>query len=197
MPKIILPIRKINKESLTTKRSLILIGLTITAVCGGYLLFLAILAPQQLAEATTTAASNVVCSGCVGTTDIADNSILSADIANGRIFSEDIRDGQVGSIDIGTGQVTSGDIQDNGIRPNIQSNSASKTVERVSSETVQVDCPAGTIATGGGYNPSSDLIRVFRNYPLDSNTWEVQGFNESTAFDLTLTAYVICIGRMP
>jgi hypothetical protein len=135
-------ITKIKKESLTTKLTLIIIGLA--AVCGGYILFLAIAAPQQLAEATT-AATNVVCNGCVGSSDIADNSIqsvdirngqvgsadigegqvtsgdiqdnsiLSADIANGRIFSEDIRDGQVGSVDIGQGQVTSGDIQDNGI----------------------------------------------------------------------------------
>jgi hypothetical protein len=110
-------VTKINKESLTTKRSLILIGLS--AACGGYLLFLAVLAPQQLAEATT-AATNVVCNGCVGSGDIADSTIQSVDIRNGHVANADIAtdavtsgkilNGQVGSADIGTGQVGSADI---------------------------------------------------------------------------------------
>ena len=59
------------------------------AICGGYLMFLGILAPQQLAEATT-AATNVVCNGCVG----------SSDIGNGQVRSIDIGDGTVRSVDI-------------------------------------------------------------------------------------------------
>jgi hypothetical protein len=83
----IIPTKIANKESLTTKRSLILIGLA--AICGGYILFLAITAPQQLAEATT-AASNVVCNGCVGTTDIGNGQVRSVDIGDGTVRAVDI-----------------------------------------------------------------------------------------------------------
>jgi hypothetical protein len=129
-----------EKESLTTKLTLIIVGLT-AAICGGYILFLAILAPQQLAEATT-AATNLVCNGCVGSSDIADNSIQSVDIGNGQVtttdigtgqvrtgdipdgevYSVDIRDGQVGSADILDGQVSTADIDDNAIQHNISNN---------------------------------------------------------------------------
>jgi hypothetical protein len=199
MPKIILPAAKINKESLTTKRSLILIGLT--AVCGGYLLFLAIAAPQQLAEATTTAASNVVCSGCVGSSDIADNSILSADISNGRIFSEDIRDGQVGSVDIGTGQVTTGDIQDNGITSADLGNvitiepGVPTEIPAGFDSSGKVDCPSGKILTGGGFLVTGDgqsHVRVIHNHPQDANTWVVTGFNGGTA-NAVLQPYALCV----
>jgi hypothetical protein len=81
-----------NKEFLTTKLTLIII-VGLAAACGGYILFLAILAPQQLAEATA-AASDVVCSGCVG----------SGDIGNGQVRSADIGDGSITTVDIGTGQ---------------------------------------------------------------------------------------------
>jgi hypothetical protein len=216
MPKIIIPRTKINKESLTTKSTLILIGLT-AAVCGGYILFLAIAAPQQLAEATTAAASNVVCSGCVGSSDIADNSILSVDIANGRIFSEDIRDGQVGSVDIGTGQVRTGDIldsevysvdirdgqvgvadiQDGAILPNIQFiTSGPRTVEEDTSEEVRVTCPRGSTPTGGGFESDSFNIQIADSFPdFFQNQWVVSAFKPGSA-SATLEAYVICIGGM-
>jgi hypothetical protein len=196
MPRIIIPRTKINKESFTTKRSLIFIGLT--AICGGYLLFLAIAAPQQLAEATTAAASNVVCSGCVGSSDIADNSILSADIGNGRIFSEDIRDGQVGSVDIGTGQVTTGDIQDNGITSADLGNvvtivvGSQVTVNPGGFQQASADCPSGKILTGGGFHSTSTEARVFDNFPIDVNTWRVAVVNLSVNSDIGLNAYALC-----
>jgi hypothetical protein len=62
----------------TTKPSPVVLALAAAVVSvGGYVLFLAILAPQQLAEATA-AASDLVCSGCVGTSDIADSAVTSA-----------------------------------------------------------------------------------------------------------------------
>jgi hypothetical protein len=213
MPRIIIPRTKINKESLTTKRTLIFIGLT--AICGGYILFLAIAAPQQLAEATT-AATNVVCNGCVGSSDIADNSILSVDIANGRIFSEDIRDGQVGSVDIGTGQVRTGDIldsevysvdirngqvgladiQDGSIPPNVIVISSSvTTIEPNTSKEARVTCPSGSITTGGGFDSSSFDLRVADSFPVFLQEWVVSAFN-SGGSSATLQAWAICLGNM-
>jgi hypothetical protein len=77
----------LNKETITTKRSLFFIGLT--AVCGGYLMFLGILSPQQLAEASTTA-SDVACNGCVGSIDIGNGQVRSIDIGDGTVRSADI-----------------------------------------------------------------------------------------------------------
>jgi hypothetical protein len=178
-----------NKESLTTKRNLILIGLT-TAVCGGYILFLAIAAPQQLAEATT-AATNVVCNGCVGSRDIGDNSIQSVDIANG----------QVGSVDIGQGQVATGDIQDNGIT----SADLGNVITRVLGESVTLaggekgfrsaTCPFGKILTGGGFFATGNeahMVHVYDSHPADANTWSVSAHNQGAPV-ASVTPYALCI----
>jgi hypothetical protein len=202
MPRIIFK-KRIDKEFLTTKSTLIFIGLT--AICGGYLLFLAIAAPQQLAEATTAAASNVVCSGCVGSSDIADNSILSADISNGRIFSEDIRDGQVGSVDIGTGQVASVDIQDNGITSADLGNvvtrvqAAEVTIAPGTSKSQTADCPSGQIVTGGGFftsffsNDAKPRFHLLNSYPVDANTWIIEAFNADTTTSVALIPFALCV----
>lgn len=208
----------------------------VAAVCGGYILFLTVLAPQQLAEATT-AATNVICNGCVGTTDIADNGIHSVDIRNGhvgsadiassavtsskisdtsgvqsvdivdgQVTSDDIADADITALDIAEGTVTGGNIRDEtiqegdiapgAIQPNIQGNVASEDIQASSTESVFVDCPAGTIATGGGFN-TANVVSIFQNLPFDSDTWLVSGDNPSTTTEHNLQAWVVCIGPMP
>jgi len=54
-------------------------------------------APQQLAEATV-AASDVVCSGCVGTSDIADGAVTSAKIGSGQVANSELATSAVTSI---------------------------------------------------------------------------------------------------
>src|SRR5918992_1058534 len=94
-------ITKIKKESLTTKLTLIIIGLT---------------AGSGLLVPATYASFHPVTTG-----EIANDTIRSADISNSAgVQSVDIVNGQVGSVDIGTGQVATGDIQNDAIRPNIQ-----------------------------------------------------------------------------
>ena len=188
-----------NKESLTTKRSLIFIGLTAAVVCGGYILFLAIAAPQQLAEATTAAASNVVCNGCVGSSDIADNSIYSVDIRDGQVASLDIADGRVRAEDIGTGQVRTGEILDDTIT---SADLGSSAVQRVVKSaviigagdigTVNVDCPPGGIVTGGGFISLHANIHVFQDLPFDANTWRVGIWNQHPD-NIALNVYALCI----
>jgi hypothetical protein len=232
-------VTKINKESLTTKRSLILIGLS--AACGGYLLFLAVLAPQQLAEATT-AATDVVCNGCVGSGDIADSTIQSVDIRNGhvanadiatdavtsgkilngqvasvdigtgqvgsvdigtgQVASVDIGTGQVGSVDIGTGQVASVDIGTGQVATaDIASGAIQLSLSRQTSDAalppgaaaiVTVECPSGTILTGGGYS-GGDPVIVTENLPADPDRWWVKAHNTSPDIHSSVTAYALCI----
>jgi hypothetical protein len=208
MPRIIIPRTKISKESFTTKRSLIFVGLT--AICGGYILFLAIAAPEQLAEATT-AATDVVCSGCVGSTDIGtgqvrsvdigDGQVASQDIGTGQVRSVDIGDGQVGSVDIGTGQVASVDIQDNTITSADLGNVISIVqgqpfgIGAGASSGGNVDCPSGKILTGGGFLVSgdgADHVRVTDSHPEDANTWVFRGFNGGTSI-ADLHPYALCV----
>jgi hypothetical protein len=204
----------LNKETLTTKRSLIFIGLTV--VCGSYLLFLGILAPQQLAEATT-AATNVICRGCVGSSDIADNSIRSADIQNGQVTTADIGAGQVLNGDIGTAQVTSNKISDiDGVNSvdivdgevgaaDIANDAIAPDIEIVNGDQItfphldiasrSVDCPEDRVVTGGGFTASRDVI-VRSNHAEDENTWFVSAQNLSGQ-DATLAAQAVCLGPMP
>src|ERR671918_1304581 len=69
----------------------------------GYIMALAILAPQQLAEATA-AATDLVCSGCVGTSDIADSAVTSAKIGSGQVANSDLASSAVTTTKIGSGQ---------------------------------------------------------------------------------------------
>ena len=78
-------------------------------------------APQQLAEATA-AATDLVCSGCVGTTDIANNAVTSGKIGSGQVGNGDIatdavtttkiKGGEVKNSDLATSAVTSSKISD-------------------------------------------------------------------------------------
>jgi hypothetical protein len=97
----------LSSKTTTTKPSRVVFVLVaaVAVVSVGYVMALAILAPEQLAEAAVTA-TDVICDGCVGTTDIADGAVTTTDIANG----------QVKNADIGTNAVTTGKISDtNGV----------------------------------------------------------------------------------
>lgn len=58
-----------------------------------------------------------------------------------------------------------------------------------------VDCPAGTILTGGGFGVVFGM-RVLESYPLDGNTWRVSALNQNPT-DANFTAYALCIAPMP
>jgi hypothetical protein len=67
MKKMMTFLKERRREMLRTKSNLIVLALAAAIVSvGGYVLFLAILAPEQLAEATA-AATDLVCNGCVET----------------------------------------------------------------------------------------------------------------------------------
>jgi hypothetical protein len=119
-----------KKESLTTKLTLIIIGLT---------------AGSALLIPATYASFHPVTTG-----EIADNTIQSRDISNTLgVASVDIRDGQVGSVDIGTGQVASVDIQDSTITYGDLSRSFILVAQRE-------DCNCG----GTGWDPSGSVPSV-------------------------------------
>jgi hypothetical protein len=102
-----------NKESLTTKLTLLVVGLT----AGSALLFPATYASfhpvttGEIADDTIRSADISNTAG-VNSVDIVNGQVGSVDIGTGQVASVDIRDGQVGSVDIGDGQVASADILD-------------------------------------------------------------------------------------
>jgi hypothetical protein len=161
-----------NKESLTTKLTLIIIGLT---------------AGSALLVPATYASFHPVTTG-----EIADDTILS----------RDIRNGQVGSVDIGQGQVATGDIQDNGITSADLGNvvtivqGSSIGISAGASNSGQVDCPSGKILTGGGFfvtGLGARDIRVLDSHPVDANTWQVGGFHGGISEGATIHPYALCV----
>jgi hypothetical protein len=112
-----------NKESLTTKLTLLVIGLTAASgllVPATYASFHPV-TTGEIADDTIRSAdiSNTdgvrtadIVNGHVTSPDIGTGQVASVDIGTGQVASVDIGDGQVGSVDIGTGQVASVDIGD-------------------------------------------------------------------------------------
>src|SRR5919109_121099 len=130
----------LKKEMLRTKSTRIVFVLVAAAavLSVGYITALAVLAPEQLAEATA-AASDVICDKCVGTTDIADsavtgakigsgqvknsdlggNAVTSGKIADGQVFGSDIAAVTIGSADLADSAVTSSKLAGGAVKPNI------------------------------------------------------------------------------
>jgi hypothetical protein len=97
------------------KPSPIVFGLiAAVVVSAGFIAGLAILAPQQLAEAAVTA-TDVICSGCVGTSDIADSAVTTAKIGSGQVGNSDLATDSVTTAKIGSGQVGNTDIADSAV----------------------------------------------------------------------------------
>jgi hypothetical protein len=174
-------ITKNKKESLTTRLTLIIVGLT---------------AGSGLLIPATYASFHPVTTG-----EIADDTIRSVDISNtAGVQSVDIVNGQVGSVDIGNGQVAAVDIVDNAIRPNVQEITGPSTLIQLGSIGASLaPCPAGTVLTGGGYLASAARAYVLRSGPSGENSWVATAFNDGRINneDIRLVAYAICMGPMP
>jgi hypothetical protein len=139
----------LKKEMLrtTTKPGLVVVFALIAAVAisVGYVLFLAVLAPQQLAEATA-AASDVVCNGCVGTTDIASNGVTAADIGSGQVGNSELATGAVTSIKIGSGQVANSDLASSAVTSSkISDTSGVQSADIVNGQVKTEDLASGAI----------------------------------------------------
>jgi hypothetical protein len=211
-----------RKEMLREKPTRVVIFVLATAVVlsVGYIMTLAILAPEQLAEATA-AATDLICDQCVGTTDIANgavtsgkigggqvknsdiagNAVTSGKIADGQVFSSDIAAVTIGSSDIADSAVTSSKLAGGAVKPN---------VHRVVGNTITIapgtagdataDCPAGTLLTGGGFD-TINAIDVVQSMPSTeagyfNKRWEARGVNEAN-YDASLRAWAQCIGPSP
>jgi hypothetical protein len=208
----------LKKEMLTTKPTLALLALVaaVAVLSVGYIMALAILAPQQLAEATA-AATDLICDKCVGTSDIADSAVTSAKIGSGQVANGDIgpsavtspkiKDFEVGNGDLGTDAVTSTKIKNGEVKTeDLASGAIQLNVHTVIGEGVTIapgdvaasnaECPAGEILTGGGFVVRGD-VKVTDNIPLEEqNLWHTAGINEG-ADDGALQAFARCVGPSP
>jgi hypothetical protein len=176
MPRIITR-KRIDKEFLTTKLTLIIIGLT---------------AGSGLLIPATYASFHPVTTG-----EIADDTIRSADISNtAGVASVDIINGQVGSVDIRDGQVSSVDIANDAIKPNIQIVNGNMTVAPGGSNSIMLFCPTGTLITGGGFGKENEQINILASISVSSDRWFVSASNSGVG-DTLVNARALCIGPMP
>jgi hypothetical protein len=161
----------LNKESLTTKLTLIIVGLT---------------AGSGLLIPATFASFHPVTSG-----EIADNTIRSVDIENGQVTSIDIGTGQVRSEDILDGTITSADLDSRAVQVT-RVEGINVTLDPGEFDSSTADCPAGETVTGGGFSTGAFQMRWVANYPLDANTWEVSALNEGSG-QAVFSAYALCV----
>jgi hypothetical protein len=201
-----------NTTTKPTRTVFVLVAAAAAVLFGGYITALAVLAPEQLAEATA-AASDVVCSGCVGTSDIASSAVTSAKIGSGQVANSDIANDAVGSAKIAAGQVANSDIASSAVTTGkisdgtITSADIGNVISIVQGDPIALGtegftttgsatCPTGKILTGGGFfatGVAAGNARVTSNHPADANTWTVSGFNAGTNDDVRLHPYALCI----
>jgi hypothetical protein len=208
-----------RKEVLRNKPTRIVFVLVAAAavLSVGYITALAVLAPEQLAEATA-AASDVICDKCVGTTDIADsavtgakigsgqvknsdiagNAVTSAKIADGQVFSSDIAAVTIGATDLADSAVTTSKLAGGAVKPNVQIVEGSPvgiSPGGFSGDTV--DCPAGTILSGGGFHLGSNEVIIQLSRPIDENTWVANAYNGARTASNSIQVYALCEGAFP
>ena len=149
--------------------------------------FSAITVPAAVAQSSSSppirdnsVTSAKIKDGEVKTADIANDAVTSPKIKNGEVKAEDIADGVIppsGDVELSV-QIVSDSIQ---IPPNTLTG-------------FSVDCPSGTILTGGGFSHSGagTNIQIVESAPVDENTWQVFGANKNTASAFFLGAFALC-----
>ncbi|MGH9877858.1 MAG: hypothetical protein ACRD5H_09485 [Nitrososphaerales archaeon] len=70
----------------------------------------AFLASPELRAYASTIANDVICNGCVGTSDLAGSAVTNAKLANGAVNSAKIADNSISAADIGANAVGSSEI---------------------------------------------------------------------------------------
>jgi hypothetical protein len=202
---------ELGRRRSKTKPSLVVpVGIAVVSV--GYIMALAILAPQQLAEATA-AATDLACSGCVGTSDIANSAVTSAKIGSGQVgnsdiansavatgkisdtngvYSVDIVNGQVGSVDIGDGQVATADIASGAIKLEVHTVTTTVNIPPDQDGKVEAICPTGEIVTGGGFGVTGPGVYVQESAPLSGVAWRILADNQNPDNTIGVRAYALC-----
>ena len=181
-------------EQLTTKLTLIIIGLT----AGSALLVPATYAsfhPVTSGEiADNTIQSVDIGNGQVRTEDIGTGQVRTGDILDGQVYSVDIRNGQVGSVDIGDGQVTSADLASGAIQVTKVVNAVDISPGEFRAQTAE--CPSGKILVGGGVGGGSGAagpsIHITDSWPQSATFWYVGGWNISDG-PASLSAFALCV----
>jgi hypothetical protein len=169
----------LNKESLTTKLTLIIVGLT---------------AGSGLLIPATYASFHPVTTG-----EIADNTIQSRDISNtAGVASVDIINGQVSSADIRDRTITSGDVAIGSLSiPGTWAESEVVTIQAGQTGEAIATCPSGGLMTGGGFFVDTNNVQVYASQPNNGFSWFAAAANNDAVDTAQLKAYVVCIFSAP
>ena len=133
--------------------------------------------------------------------DIADKPDALADgqIGWGEVVNKpaDVADGQLGWDNVTNKPVGFADNVDNVTGITLTRKVGSQKQIPVRGETSSwVDCPMGSMVTGGGAYTQSLYDSITSSYPVDADTWEVWVYNDSDTLQ-TFTAYAICMSTDP
>lgn len=163
--------------------------------------------PQAIAAVIAT---DVQCTGCVGTADLAGNAVTSVKIKDGEVKTDDIAAGAVGSLRIKDNDVKTQDIAPGAVtkaKLGADVLDTITTTRRIvtgiavnpgASWYGQVACLTGEAMTGGGYSgyTLNNGLQFERSFPTSTNSWRVEAANPTSStqyFDV----YVVCAKLSP
>ena len=127
------------------------------------------------------------------------NSVRSENIVDGQVKTQDLANDAVTTEKIKNGEVQTEDIASGAIEPDVQivrGNGNENPFPPNSSGGDRVDCPSGTILTGGGFVSGSFNTQVIRSFPVDADTWQVDALNVGTQ-TTWVQAYALCMAPSP
>jgi hypothetical protein len=194
------------KVTTNPPRIIFALVVVVAVISVSYITALAVLAPQQLSEATT-AATDLVCNGCVGTSDIANSAVSSAKIGAGQVTGSDIGNiavttgkisdtNGVRSVDIVNGEVKTEDIASGAIHPNVEIRRLTLLLNPQSSGHLDIKCPPGQNVTGGGSWNDQQNVRVMRDSPGDYDMWMIEASNGNN-YGVQVDGFAVCMGPRP
>jgi hypothetical protein len=139
-------------------------------------------------------------SNTVFTDDIANDTFSSGTEGPGGLVAADLRPSSVGSSEVLNDSLTGADTALGYSRPQA-STPAPPNVNEVSPKERQVNCPAGSKVTGGGYvlgipgDTGQEHLNVVRSYAVDADTWLVRAAetNDSQVGAWQLTVVANCL----
>lgn len=125
------------------------------------------------------------------------NSVGNKQLKNGAVGTAKIKDGAVSTAKIQNGAVSTGKIQNGAVTgakvgPITTVSATSGPFAPVTTGSVFVQCPAGTVLLSGGGAPQNAQVYTQLSRKSDPNGWRYDAFNGGTV-NSTITVFAYCL----
>jgi hypothetical protein len=160
--------------------------------------------------------SSKILDGTIGPDDLAADSVDSSNVLDGTLGTGDLGDNSVNSAKVADGTLAKGDVAPNTFLDNritVQFAQHTADLANMAETSVDVHCPAGQVAIGGGTRgdlTNSELTKVTASRPIistgnsgapdDNGTftgWRGTFVNENNGAGIRPEVWVICAGPTP